>query len=103
MRIYGAGSLEDIKKCVELGVVGILTNPEGFDRYNKGEMTLEEITKAIVDLTDLPVYIQIHGKTADQLVEKAQRLNAISPNRWGLKLFRMKKVFGQSATFKSWA
>ena len=56
MKIFGAGSLEDIKKCTELGVAGILTNPQGFDVYYKGEMTLEEITKAILDVSDTPVF-----------------------------------------------
>ena len=30
MIIYGAGSIEDIKECGEIGVAGILTNPQGF-------------------------------------------------------------------------
>ena len=33
MKIYGAGSLEEIKKSTALGAVGILTNPQGFEQY----------------------------------------------------------------------
>ena len=92
MRIYGAGSIEDIKRCTELGVVGILTNPQGFDQYFRGEMTLEEITRAIVDVTDLPVFIQIQGPTTEALVEKARALHKIS-DQVGFKVIADEKGF----------
>ncbi len=78
MEIYGAGSLEDIKKCTELGVAGILTNPQGFDVYFKGEMTLVEITKAILKVSDSPVFIQIHGKDHETIIHRARELRKIS-------------------------
>ena len=93
MKLYGAGSLDDIRKCTELGVVGILTNPQGFEQYFKGEMTLDEITQAIVNATDLPVFIQIHGQTTDALVDKARKLNAIAPKQVGFKLISDEKGF----------
>jgi hypothetical protein len=40
MKIYETGSLEDIKRFSRLGAVGILTNPQGFDKYFEGKMTL---------------------------------------------------------------
>ena len=92
MKIYGAGSLEDIRRCVELGVVGILTNPQGFDQYFKGEMTLSEITKAIVALTELPVFIQIHGETSEKIVAYARELHEISP-QVGFKIIANEKGF----------
>ena len=92
MRIYGAGSLEDIEKCTALGVVGILTNPQGFDQYFKGEMTMEEITRAVVERTDIPSFVQIQAPTTEALVEKARRLHDISP-RVGFKIIADPKGF----------
>ena len=81
--IYGAGSLEDVRICTELGAAGILTNPQGFEQYYKGEMTLEEITRALLEASDdgrdIPVYIQVHGKDAETIIERARELRKISP------------------------
>jgi transaldolase len=92
MKIYGAGSLEDIKRCSELGAAGILTNPQGFEQYFEGRMTLPEITRAIVEVTELPVFIQIHGQDARSLVDRALRLHEISP-RVGFKIIADEKGF----------
>ena len=92
MKIYGAGSLEDIRRCDELGAVGILTNPQGFEQYFGGKMTLSEITEAIVDVTDLPAFIQIHGATTEDIVARARELHEISP-RVGFKIIADTKGF----------
>lgn len=92
MKLYGAGSLEDIKLCSQLGVEGILTNPQGFEQYFEGEKTLEEITEAIVSVTDLPVFIQIHGKSAQDLIERACKLRSIS-SQIGFKIISDPKGF----------
>ena len=92
MKIYGAGSLDDIRQSVELGVSGILTNPQGFDQYFKGEMTLKEITQAIVDITDLPAFIQIHGESPEKIVDVARELHSISP-QVGFKIIANEKGF----------
>lgn len=78
MKIYGAGSIEDIKKCTELGVAGILTNPQGFDVYYKGELTLLEITKAILDVSNTPVFIQVHGPDAQTIINRVRDLRKLS-------------------------
>jgi transaldolase len=92
MKIYGAGSLDDIKLCSKLGVAGILTNPQGFEQYFEGKLTLPEITRAIVETTELPVFIQIHGDSSRALVVKAQSLHEISP-RVGFKIIANEKGF----------
>jgi transaldolase len=92
MKIYGAGSLDDIKRCSEMGAAGILTNPQGFEQYFEGTMTLPEITRAIVDVTELPVFIQIHGQSSRALVDKARILHEISP-RVGFKIIADEKGF----------
>ncbi|MBN2553691.1 MAG: hypothetical protein JXB06_13020 [Spirochaetales bacterium] len=92
MKIYGAGSLEDIERCSKLGAVGILTNPQGFEQYFEGKSSLEEITRAIVDSTELPVFIQIHGESSRALVDKARSLHGISP-RVGFKIVADEKGF----------
>jgi transaldolase len=92
MKIYGAGSLEDIKACTALGAVGILTNPQGFEQYFEGKMTLADITKAIAEATDLPFFIQIHGSSSLALIEKARALHEISP-RAGFKIIADGKGF----------
>jgi len=99
MKIYGAGSLEDIRQCLDLGVAGILTNPQGFDQYYKGELTLHEITEAIVGLTDLPVFIQIHGKDAEEIVRRARELRKIAPTV-GFKIIANEKGFKAIATLQ---
>ena len=92
MKIYGAGSLEDIKLCSELGAVGILTNPQGFEQYFEGKMTLPDITRAIVEITELPVFIQIHGENAQALIDRARSLHEISP-KLGFKIIADEKGF----------
>ncbi len=92
MRIYGAGSLEDIRKCSELGVKGILTNPQGFEQYFENKHTLAEITQMILDSTHLPVYIQIHGRDSKTLVDRGRILHKIS-DRVGFKIIADEKGF----------
>jgi len=92
MKIYGAGTLEEIKKCTQLGVVGILTNPQGYEQYFQGKMTLREITEAIVKVTDLPVFMQIHGRSTEELLEEARSLHAIS-TQVGFKIIADEKGF----------
>lgn len=92
MKIYGAGSLEDIRKCTELGCAGILTNPQGFDVYYKGQMTLEEITKAILDNSEKEVFIQIHGPNAETIIGRARELRKLSP-RVNAKIIADQKGF----------
>ncbi len=92
MKIYGAGSLEDIRKCSKLGVEGILTNPQGFDQYFEGKYTLEEITKLILNNTHLPVFIQVHGATSSEIIHKARRLHELD-KRVGFKIISNEKGF----------
>lgn len=92
MRIFGAGSIEDVQRCTQLGVEGILTNPQGFDQYFQGEMTLEEITRALVDASDAPVFVQIHGESTEALVKRARSLHSIS-ERVGFKILADEKGF----------
>ncbi|HUV08094.1 MAG TPA: transaldolase family protein [Spirochaetia bacterium] len=92
MKIYGAGSLEDIKKCTELGAVGILTNPQGFEAYFEGKMPLTEITEAILKETELPVFIQIHGKDSKDLIRRGTELHGLS-SRVGFKIIADEKGF----------
>lgn len=92
MNIYGAGSLDDIRKCTELGVKGILTNPQGFEQYFENKYTLEEITELILDNTHLPVYIQIHGENAKAIITRAREIHKID-DRVGFKIISNEKGF----------
>jgi len=92
MQIYGAGSLEDIRKCSELGVKGILTNPQGFEQYFENKYTLTEITELILDNTHLPVYIQIHGEDPQAIIERGLALHKLD-NRVGFKIVANEKGF----------
>lgn len=93
MKLYGAGSIEEIEKCSNLGVSGILTNPQGFDQYFQGKMTLEEITRSIIEVTDLPIFIQIHGESTEALIHRARTLHEISPKQLGFKIISDEKGF----------
>ena len=92
MKIYGAGSLDDVRRCTAMGATGILTNPQGFDQYYEGRMTLKEITEALLEASDLPVFIQVHGESADAIVERAQKLHALA-DRVGFKIIADPKGF----------
>ena len=85
MEIYGAGSLEDVRICTELGVTGILTNPQGFEQYYKGEMTLVEICDALLkasdDGRDIPLYMQVHGRDSEEIIDRVKELYAMNPKR----------------------
>lgn len=100
MQIYGAGSLDDIRKCSKLGVKGILTNPQGFEQYFENKYTLEEITGLILENTHLPVYIQIHGETAEHIVNRGQRLHKLD-ERVGFKIIADEKGFKAIAELQS--
>lgn len=92
MIIYGgSGTLESIKKCNDFGVKGILTNPQGFQQYYSGK-TLQEITKEILSVTSVPIFIQIQGETTEDLIKKAKELHRLSP-RVGFKIIANKKGF----------
>ena len=93
MLIYGAGSIEEVRQCTELGCRGILTNPQGFEQYFGGKMTLMEITKALAETTNLPFFVQIHGSNSDALVERAVELNAVSRDQVGFKIISNEKGF----------
>ena len=92
MKIYGAGSLEDIEKSTAIGAAGILTNPQGFEQYFEGKLTLGEIVEAVTEATDLPVFIQVHGRDVEELVTRARELHAIS-SRVGFKIIADEKGF----------
>ena len=92
MRIFGAGSLEDVRQCTDLGVEGILTNPQGFDQYFDGKLTLTEIVESLLAASTAPVFIQIHGESAEKLVDRARDLHALSP-RVGFKIIADEKGF----------
>ena len=92
MRVFGAGSLEDVRRCTELGVEGILTNPQGFDQYFKGERTLKEITQDLLEASEAPVFIQIHARDTKGLVARARELHDLS-SRVGFKILSDTKGF----------
>jgi hypothetical protein len=70
----------------------ILTNSQVYEKYFQGKMTLEEITKAIVKVTELPVFMQIHGQSTEELLERARKLHTISP-QVGFKIISNEKGF----------
>jgi TalC/MipB family fructose-6-phosphate aldolase len=92
MRLFGAGSVEDVRRCTELGVEGILTNPQGFDQYFNGERTLKEITQQLLEASEVPVFIQIHASDTEGLVARARELHALS-SRVGFKILADAKGF----------
>lgn len=85
MIVYGgSGTLENIRKCNDLGVKGVLTNPQGFEQYFAGK-SLYDITEEILSVTSVPIFIQIHGSTSADLIKKAEQLHSLSP-RVGFKI-----------------
>jgi transaldolase len=65
---------------------------QGFQQYFQGNLSLGEITAAIVEVTELPVFIQIHGPDTPALVKKALELHKIS-SRVGFKIIADEKGF----------
>ncbi|OHD53513.1 MAG: hypothetical protein A2096_09830 [Spirochaetes bacterium GWF1_41_5] len=95
MKLYGAGSISDVRKCAALGVKGILTNPQGFDQFFNGIKTLEEITEELIEATkteNLPVFIQIHGADTETIIRRARQIHSLS-RRVGFKIISDTKGF----------
>jgi len=98
VKLYaGATTADDLQQCIALGASAIITNPEGMARFGGGTMTLAQITEALCGIADVPVWIQVHGPTAEAIVTRARTVTAVSPqvgvkivaNREGIRAVRL--------------
>ena len=67
--IWLAGSPDELKEWMPLGIAGIVTNTVVLNQYAKPYGSVIDLIKAYLDITDKPVVMEIDGHTVDELLE----------------------------------
>ena len=66
--IWLAGSPEELKEWMPLGIAGIVTNTVVLNQYAKLYGSVIDLIKAYLDITDKPVVMEIDGHTVNELL-----------------------------------
>lgn len=73
------GSIEEIKKAEELGIVdGCTTNPKILSK--EGDIEFEPRMREILELVDGPVSIEVTSNDLDEMVDQARKFDSWSDN-----------------------
>jgi len=67
--IWLAGSPDELREWMPLGIAGIVTNTVVLNQYAKQYGTVIELIKAYLDLTDKPIVMEIDGHSVEELLE----------------------------------
>ncbi len=67
--IWLAGSPDELREWMPLGIAGIVTNTVVLNQYAKQYGTAIELIKAYLDLTDKPIVMEIDGHSVEELLE----------------------------------
>ena len=67
--IWLAGSPDELREWMPLGIAGIVTNTVVLNQYAKQYGTVIELMKAYLDLTDKPIVMEIDGHSVEELLE----------------------------------
>lgn len=76
--IWLAGDPEDLKDRLHYGAAGIVTNTVVLNDMVKKYGQLTEVTKRYLDITDLPVVIEVDGESAEELLDVSAVFTALS-------------------------
>jgi transaldolase len=76
--IWLAGDPEDLKDRLHYGAAGIVTNTVVLNEMVQKYGQLTEVTKRYLDITDLPVVIEVDGESAEELLEVSAIFTAMS-------------------------
>ncbi len=66
--IWLAGSPQDLKEWMPLGIAGIVTNTVVLNQYAKPYGNVIDLIKAYLDITDKPVVMEIDGHSVEELL-----------------------------------
>ncbi len=79
MNIWIAGSPEEVAEAAQTGLVSaVVTNPTVIADWTKGGQSLESVAASVIQATDLPLYIQLHGPGREQFLREADYLKSVS-------------------------
>ena len=67
--IWLAGTPEDLKEWMPLGIAGIVTNTVVLNQYAKEHGTVIDLLKKYLDITDKPIVMEIDGHSVEELLE----------------------------------
>ena len=67
--IWLAGTPEDLKEWMPMGVAGIVTNTVVLNQYAKSYGNVIDLMKHYLDITDKPVVMEIDGHSVEELLE----------------------------------
>ncbi|MEX0763254.1 MAG: transaldolase family protein [Dehalococcoidia bacterium] len=76
--IWLAGDPEDLKDWLPLGAAGIVTNTVVLNDMVKKYGQVTEVTKRYLDITDLPVVIEIDGHSTQELLDVGEVFTRMS-------------------------
>jgi transaldolase len=76
--IWLAGDPEDLKNWLPMGAAGIVTNTVVLNDMVKKYGQVTEVTKRYLDITDLPVVIEIDGHSTQELLEVGEVFTRMS-------------------------
>lgn len=79
MNIWIAGTIEEVKEAAKTGLVSaVVTNPTVIASWTKTGRSLEELSKEVIEYTQLPLYIQLRSETKAELLRETAYLKKIS-------------------------
>ena len=67
--IWLAGSPDELKEWMPLGIAGIVTNTVVLNQYAKPYGSVIKLIEAYLELTDKPVVMEIDGHSVEELLE----------------------------------
>lgn len=67
--IWLAGTPEELKEWMPLGIAGIVTNTVVLNQYVKSYSTVIDLMKHYLEITDKPVVMEIDGNSVEELLE----------------------------------
>lgn len=78
--LWIAGTIDEVLKAAKTGLPkAIVTNPTVVAEWTADGRTLESAVREVCAGTDLPLYIQLRGPSAEQFKAEGEALAAISP------------------------
>ena len=79
-----SADIDDIRSAYALGVfVGVASNPS---LVAKAGVPSEEMVRRVLEIVPDPVFVQVTGLTAEEMIDEGRRLAAIDPRRVRVKV-----------------
>ena len=79
MTIWIAGSPDQVIEAAQTGLISaVVTNPTVVANWTQSGQSLESIVKEVIQATQIPLYIQLHGPTREQFLRETEHLKRVS-------------------------